>query len=84
MKKSLHPVTDHAVIRYLERVEGMDIEAVRRRIGRKVDRAVELGATGAVVDGVVYRMREGVVITVAPRCLPNKRGGHGNGDGDDE
>lgn len=76
MKKPLHPVTDHAVIRYLERVEGMDIETIRRRIGRKVDRAVELGAMGAVVDGVVYRLRDGVVITVAPRCLPNKRGGH--------
>lgn len=84
MKKPIHHVTDHAVVRYLERVEGMDIETIRREIGRKVDRAVELGAMGAVVDGFVYRLREGVVTTVAPRCQPNRRSGHVKGGSDVE
>ena len=34
MKKSIHPVSDHAVLRYLERVHGVDVEAVRREVDR--------------------------------------------------
>lgn len=73
MKKPLHPVSDHAVVRYLERVEGMDIERIRREIGRKVDFAVQHGASGAVVGGFVYRLSPGgTVTTVAPQNLPER------------
>ena len=72
MKHPRTHVTDHAVLRYLERVEGIDIEAVRRRIGhavdRTVDRAAGMGACGAVIDGWCYRLEPGekgpVVVTV--------------------
>ncbi len=64
MKKSRIPVTDHAVLRYLERVEGMDIERVRREIGARVDRAADMGACGVIIDGVNYKIDGGVVATV--------------------
>ena len=65
MKKSVAHVTDHAVLRYLERVEGLDIERLRRLIGRRVDRAMEHeGASGLVVGGVRYKLRGHAVTTV--------------------
>ncbi|WP_297772724.1 hypothetical protein [uncultured Roseovarius sp.] len=78
MKKPLHPVTDHAVIRYLERVKGVDIEALRREIGRVADAGIEAGATGVISGGFVYRIETGVVITVlhhnrAERGKPRRR-----------
>jgi hypothetical protein len=72
MKKPLHSVSDRAVIRYLERVEGMDIESIRRKIGHTVDRGIEQGAIGVVVGGVVYKLVEGVVSTVWIKNQPNK------------
>lgn len=67
MKKSLHPVSDHAVIRYLERVKLLDMEEVRREIGRRVDLALEHpDATALVVDGVRFRLAGGVVTAVEP------------------
>lgn len=74
MKKPLHPVTDHAVIRYLERVVGMDIESIRREIGRRVDLAVQHGASGAVVNGYVYKISTtGTVVTVMAHSQPEKK-----------
>lgn len=72
MKKARTRVSDHAVLRYLERVQGMDVEQVRREIGHKVDRAVELGASGAVSDGFVYRIESGVVVTITRHCQPER------------
>lgn len=73
MKKPLHPVTDHAVLRYLERVKGIDIEAVRCEIGRKVDLAVQHGAEGIVVDGFCYKLLDGHVTTIWRKNQPNKQ-----------
>ncbi|MCJ8142948.1 hypothetical protein MKI84_08465 [Ancylobacter sp. A5.8] len=70
-------VTDHAVIRYLERSRGFDIEAVRREIGRKVARGVEAGACGVVVDGVRFILRDALVVTVMDSGSPR---GHSPAD----
>lgn len=65
MKKPVVQISDHALIRYLERVLGMDIEGLRREIGHKVDTALEHdGCTGIVVDGFSYKMRAGKITTV--------------------
>ncbi|MET4128378.1 hypothetical protein [Roseovarius sp. MBR-6] len=77
MKKPRHPVTDHAVLRYLERVEGVDIEAIRCRIGHLADRAIEMGANGVVSGGFVYRIDGGHVVTV----LRQSRAERGKGKG---
>jgi hypothetical protein len=74
MKKPLTPVSDHAVLRYLERVLGLDVEAVRREIGHKVDLAQDHpGACGVVVAGFSYKIRDGVVTTVLQVNRPDPR-----------
>lgn len=65
MKKPNVPVTDHAVIRYLERVQGFDVEAVRREIRRKVSLVLEHPtATGILIDGFRYVLAQGAVISI--------------------
>ncbi len=62
MKK--HPriaVTDHAVIRYMERVLGLDIEPVRAAIADVAGPAVRTGATAIITDGFRYVVRDGAV-----------------------
>lgn len=56
-------VTDHAVLRYLERVKGIDIDAVRNELGQVVDTAVRMGAGAAVVDGIKYVLNERTIVT---------------------
>lgn len=65
MKKPLAHVTDHAVLRYLERAKGIDIDAVRDELGHVVDKAIEMGAGAAIVDGVKYVLKDRAVVTVA-------------------
>lgn len=65
MKKPLYHVTDHAIVRYLERVEGKDIEALRRQIGHTVQKGIEQGANGVVSGGYVYRIDGIAVVTIA-------------------
>jgi len=64
MGKGNLPVSDHAVLRWLERVAMVDIEAVRRQIHSETREALNNGAQRAVVNGTDYRMRGGVVTTV--------------------
>lgn len=72
MKKPRHPVADHAVLRYLEWVEGVDVEGIRRMIGRRVDRAVEMGACGVRADGLTFRLEGGVVVTIHETHRPER------------
>ncbi|MVO16834.1 hypothetical protein [Parasedimentitalea huanghaiensis] len=67
MKKPCTRVSDHAVIRYLERVQGVDIKGLRHRIGRVVDLYQDHPhATGVISRGFSYKIRNGVVTTVIP------------------
>lgn len=64
-------VSDHAVLRYLERVGGFDIAALRAEIADRVDPAAQIGASGIVIDGFTFIIRHGamgpVVTTVVAR-----------------
>lgn len=64
-------VTDHAVLRYLERHGGLDIEALRRSIAERLKPVALTGAERATVDGMVFVFRadpEGrAVVTVLNR-----------------
>ena len=65
MKPRLETVTDHAVIRYLERVYGVDVQSLRRRIVKATQGARSAGAGSAKVDGVRYVLsNDGRVVTV--------------------
>ena len=81
-RRPLPEVTDHAVLRHLERAQGVDVEAVRREIARTVARGAERGAVGVLINGLRYVLRGGRVVTVlaGPRSLAaearNAGGGH--------
>lgn len=86
MKKPAHSVSDHAVLRYLERVEGVDVEACRAKIGRMVDRGMALGAVGVVIGAFVFRIENKCVVTVYRRNHPrvgHKGRRHLRGGGDE-
>lgn len=58
-------VTDHAVLRYLERVQGMDIRAVRREIADRCDVAADHpGVTAVLSSGHRFILRGGAIVTV--------------------
>lgn len=57
-------VSDHAVVRYLERRYGFDFESVRAEIATPALRAAaEAGASGWKVDGGTFRIQNGTVVT---------------------
>lgn len=76
-------VSDHAVLRYLERVGGFDIDGLRRNIAERVGPAVRAGATGVNIDGFAFRVTlapSGPVITTV---LDASGGGSRGGPGED-
>lgn len=75
MKLVPSAITDHAVIRYLERVQGVDIRAVRLEIAALVANGLEKGACGVLIAGIEYRIEDGHVVTVQKASHPDKRTG---------
>lgn len=60
-------VTDHAVLRYMERILGFDTEGLRRQIEETCAGALAIGATALHKDGVSYQLHNGRVLTVHAR-----------------
>ncbi len=74
-------VSDHAVLRYLERVGGFEIEALRQSIERRAAKALLPGASAVVIDGhrfVVGKGPDGPVIVTILDTTPrmNRTVGH--------
>lgn len=64
-------VTDHALVRYLDRVGGFQIEALRQSMAARLQPFADTGACSVVMDGHVYMIgrtdpRGPSVITVLP------------------
>ena len=59
-------VTDHALVRFLERVEGIDFGPLREEIASLTRAAINLGAVTTTIDGFLYRIdpRTRAVITI--------------------
>jgi hypothetical protein len=58
-------ITDHALLRYVERVFGIDVDAVRREILTDgVARCIELGASTITVNGIQFRVKDRSIVTV--------------------
>lgn len=63
-------VSDHALLRFMERAGGLDTEALRTAVATSLERAAVAAETiggrdySIRVDGLVYRIRAGVVVTV--------------------
>lgn len=64
------PVSDHALVRYLERAKGFDLEAVRQHISNVCRDAAKAGATCIHTEGVKFEISGGRVVT----CTPGKGG----------
>lgn len=71
MKQRVH-VSDHAIVRYLERVGGFQIERLRNEISGRLQPFAEIGRGAVVIDGHIYVLdrnhtKGGVVlVTVLP------------------
>ena len=65
-------VTDHALVRFLERAGGLDLEALRRDLATSLDRSVraaeKIGSGDYIVkaDGLDYVIRNGCLVSVIP------------------
>ena len=58
-------ITDHALLRYLERVQGVDVAAARAEMAAKLRIAEEFsGVCGVLSGGFSYRVRGRHVTTV--------------------
>lgn len=60
----LSSITDHALLRWLERVHGIDIDFFRQALLDETRDYIEIGATAVRKDGVTYIFKNGRLITV--------------------
>lgn len=67
------PVSDHAVLRYLEHIAGVDVEAIRRRMWQQARSAATTGASTTTVGGIKYRITKGHIVTVTAASFPEPR-----------
>lgn len=57
-------VTDHAIVRWLERVRGIDMDLVRAEIAQHCRTAVALRACSVKVHNVKFQLSDNIVCTV--------------------
>lgn len=68
-------ISDHAVLCYLERVDGVDVDAVRRKLARLAKTASDCalpGANGVQFDGFRIVIKDNTAVTVSA-THPDKR-----------
>jgi hypothetical protein len=69
-------VTDHALLRYLQRQEGLDVEGLRATLQDKLERAAQAAKTmqqsyyTVKLDGIQYLVRDQHVVTVLEKGMP--------------
>lgn len=71
-------VTDHAVLRYLERAMGLNIDIVRQHILAICGGAAAFGAISVRAEGLRFEIRDGKICTVTPDHLMPSRTSQGN------
>ncbi len=58
-------ISDHALLRYIERIVGVDMDELRDTIlTDQIKAALRLGATGVTVNGIKMIAKDGVIVTV--------------------
>jgi hypothetical protein len=74
-------VTDHALVRWLERVRGLDVARERAECAAAVEDLVASGASGGWIKGQWCVVKNGQVVTFMPNKPSNSmRVRHGNLD----
>lgn len=61
---SLSSITDHALLRWLERVHGINIDFFRQQLLDETRDYITTGAATVRKDGIVYIFKNGKLITV--------------------
>jgi hypothetical protein len=76
MKKNVARISDHALLRYMERVGKVDVEAIREAmLTDRLKAACEAGARAVHIDDFTYEIsKDGTVVTVIPKH--NRPGRH--------
>lgn len=59
-------VTDHALIRYLERVQGLDMEWFRNHVHEIVEPYVKARVANVEIGGFWFIFRNGKLVTISP------------------
>lgn len=65
-------VTDHAVLRWLEREHGLDVEAIREYLAGVAANGARLGAAGVKIGKVKLILRGAVVTTAYKGTWPSR------------
>lgn len=62
-------VTDHALVRYLERVKGVDVDTVRKEMADHIPESLEHGGGVEFIEygELVYVVRDRLIITIRPK-----------------
>jgi hypothetical protein len=74
-------VSDHALVRFLDRAGGLDVETVREHLAVSLGRAalaadrIGLASYVIVADGLRYVVDNGTLVTVLVDGKPPRRGG---------
>jgi hypothetical protein len=63
----MNPVSDHAILRFLERECGLDVEGLRDQLAEVTARGIAAGAPIVKWGGARFLISGGVVVTVLPR-----------------
>ena len=63
----LPTVSDHAILRFLEREYGLDIDLIRKRMAGHAVKGAELDALAVRIGRVKLVLRDGVVVTALPK-----------------
>lgn len=64
-------IGDHAILRYLERVQGYDLDPIRKEILAICFDGVRMGARTVRWQNWLFQIRDGCVVTVVPRDRSN-------------
>ena len=59
-------VSDHALLRYLDRVHGIDMEFFRQAAANECEEAARAGASAAKIGDHWFILRNGELVTVLP------------------
>lgn len=62
-------ITDHAVLRYLERVDGVDVAGVRETIRARLARAITAAASIGLADDLVVVAPEAIYVIENGRVI---------------
>lgn len=60
-------ITDHAVLRFLERSQGVDIARIRRDLRRRAAVGIRHGASAVIAGSIKLIIRDNTVVTVIHR-----------------